>query len=156
MLNDGILKYIEDVKYKIYKKSLQDKCGGSSKNYYFVIKENNIIDIFWGKEVGEVSKKRLSYDNIELIVYKVVENIHNRYFSFWNKNHIEYVVDEELRCDTDYGYFFCKSIEQAKNENFSDRTEISELKAKVRIDDLIGGNLRNLQFSRCIPIEIID
>ncbi|BCZ47577.1 hypothetical protein psyc5s11_36440 [Clostridium gelidum] len=155
-MNTGILKYIENCEYKIYKKNLQHKCRGSYQNYYFVVKETKIIDVFWEKEVNEVIKERLSYNNIDLIVYKVVERINDKYFSFWNNNHIEYIVNEELKCHTEQGFFFCKSIEQAKNENFSNRTDISKLKAKVKIDDLIGGNLRDLQFSRCIPIEIID
>ena len=155
-MNTEILKYIENHEYKIYKKNLQHKCRGSYQNYYFIVKDTKIIDIFWKKGVNEVKKERLSNDNIDLIVYKVVEKINKKHFSFWNKNHIEYIVNEELKCNTEQGFFFCKSIEQAQNENFSDRTELSKLKAKVKINDLIGGNLRDLQFSRCIPIEIID
>lgn len=155
-MNTGILKYIENCEYKIYKKNLQHKCRGSYQNYYFVVKGTKIIDVFWGKEVNEVIKERLSYDNIDLIVYKVVEKINDKYFSFWNKNYIEYTVNKELKHDTEQGFFFCKNIEQAQNENFNDRTNVSKLKAKVKINDLIGGNLRDLQFSRCIPIEIID
>lgn len=155
-MNTEILKYIDNYECKIYKKNLQHKCRGAYQKYYFIVKDTKIIDIFWEKAVNEIPKERLSDDNIDLIVYKVVEKINNKYFSFWNKNHTEYIVNEELKCTAEQGYFFCKSIEQAQNENFSDRINLSKLKAKVKIDDLIGGNLRDLQFSRCIPIEIID
>ncbi|AGF59429.1 hypothetical protein B0P06_002232 [Clostridium saccharoperbutylacetonicum] len=148
------LEYMNDENFRIYKKKLRFKNSSSYQNYYLVVKEHRIIDILWEKEAGAIPEVNLSYDNIELIVYKVVEKIDNRYFSFWNKDRIEYIINQEIQSNINYGMFFCKSIEQARNENFSDRTEICELKAKVKIDNLIGGNLRNLQFSKCIPIEI--
>jgi hypothetical protein len=155
-MNMNILEYINDARFKIYKKKLCSKKGNKYQTYYLIVNKNKIIDILWEVESGKISEESLAYDNAELVVYKVVEKIDNRYFSFWNKDRIEYIIDQEIQCDTEFGMFFCKSIEQARNENFGNATKLYKLKAKVKIDDLIGGDLRSLLFKRCIPIEITD
>ncbi|GEA33631.1 hypothetical protein ACUH7Y_25400 [Clostridium beijerinckii] len=151
----NVLEYIDDKKFRIYKKKLCSKKGGKYQIYYLIVYEDIIMDVFWEVEIGRISEGRLSYDNTDLIVYKIVEKIDNRYFSFWNKDRIEYRIGQEIQCYTEVGMFFCKTIEQARSENFSNRTDIAELTAKVKIDDLIGGDLRSLQFNKCTPIEII-
>ncbi len=152
----NVLEYMNDEKFRIYKKKLRFKNSSSYQTYYLIVNDLRIIDVLWEKEVGKIPDGNLSCDNTELIVYKVVEKINNRYFSFRNKDRIEYIINQEIECNRECGMFFCKTIEQARNENFSDRTEVCELKAKVKINDLIGGDLRCLQFKRCIPTEIID
>lgn len=151
-----VFEYVKNDKFKIYKKKLRSKNSDKYQIYYLVVKDGKIIDILWEKEVDKIPEEKFSHDNVELLVYKVIEKIDDRYFSFHNKNRIEYIISQEIQCNTEYGIFFCKSIEQARNENFSDRNEVCELKAKVKINDLIGGDLRSLQFSKCIPIEITN
>lgn len=151
-----VLAYMNDARFKIYKKKLCSKKGNKYQTYYLIVDNNKIIEVLWELESGKIPEESLSHDNAELVVYKVVEKINNSYFSFWNKDRIEYIIDQEIQCDTELGMFFCKSIEQARNENFGDATKLHKLKAKVKIDDLIGGDLRSLLFKRCIPIEITD
>lgn len=134
-----VLEYIDDEKFRIYKKKLRSKNSSTYQNYYLIVRDFNIMDVLWEKEVGEISEENLFYDNAELVVYKVVEKIDNKYFSFQSRDRIEYIINQEIKCNTDYGIFFCGNIEQARNENFSDRTEVCELKAKVKINDLIVG-----------------
>ena len=40
-------------------------------------------------------------------------------------------------------------------EHFDNTEERVILKVKVKIDDLIGGNHKDFQFSRCIPLKVI-
>lgn len=153
-MDEIVLKYTEDTQCKIYKKRLSYKCSVHYHNYYLIVKNNEIINVICEKEDESISEEKISKDNAELIVYKVVENIGEKYYSYRSRS-IEYILNEEMVCETDFGFFFCKTIEEARENNFENQPGNIGLKVKVNIDDITGGSERNLMFSKCTPLEII-
>ncbi len=149
-----IEEYISNENYLIYKKGLRNK-GGKEFIYYLVIKDNEIIDIIHERFIKDLIKEeKLSNDDIDLIVYKTVIAKDNKYYSFRHKDCIEYKINELISSNTSLGIFFCKD-KKGTEEHFYDCENRVILKARVKINDLIGGYERSLQFSKCIPLEIV-
>lgn len=152
--NSRIEKYINNKDYLIYEKSLRYK-NGTSRIYYLIVNNNEIIDVLKENEVNSlIIKDRLSSENIDLIVYKVVRCEGNRYYSFRIRGRIEYRLNELIEVKDSIGMFFCKDKLGTK-EHFDNGEESVILKVKVKIDDLIGGNEKTFQFKRCIPLEVV-
>ena len=155
MLKESTIKeYIINKNYLIYKKRLRNK-NGKEFTYYLVIKDNEIVDVIHERFVKELIKEdRLSNKNIDLIVYKTIVSKNNRYYSFRHKDYIEYKLNELIESNNSLGIFFCKD-KKGTEEHFYEYENRVILKAKVKINDLIGGYERSLQFSKCIPFGII-
>lgn len=154
-MNNTNIDYIKNEEYKIYEKSLQYKCSGTYKKFYFVVKENEIIDILRERIVGEIQNDRLSNDNIEIIVYKCIEQIGDKYYSFRKRN-FEYKFGELIKSKDPKGIFFCKSLKEATTNSYEGYKNRVIIKAKVKMNDLVGADERNLEFSKCIPIDILE
>lgn len=153
--NLKIQEYIDDKRYLIYKKSLSYK-GGVNRLYYLIIRNSEIIDMLAEKELaGLIDQERLSNRNIDLMVYKAVKCENGRYYSFRTKDCIEYRLGELMETNNSIGMFFCKNKELTEN-HFNNEEDRVILKMKVKIDDLIGGNTRDFQFARCIPLEVVN
>ncbi|WP_291624828.1 hypothetical protein [Clostridium sp.] len=153
---DKCIEYINDNKYLIYKKSLRYKNCSISRDYYLIIYNNEVIDILIENEVeGLIKEDRLSDDNIDLIVYKTVRYEEGKCSSFRIRGCIEYKINELIEINNPIGMFFCKD-KLGVEEHFLGFKNRVVLKAKVNIDDLIGGHKRTLQFSKCIPLEVIE
>lgn len=147
-------EYINNKEYLIYKKNLSYK-NGISRLYYLIINNNEIIDVLKENDLDNpIKEERLSNDNIDLMVYKVVRYEDNKYYSFRMRECIEYRLGELIEVDNSVGMFFCKD-KLGTNEHFDNTEKRVILKVKVKIDDLIGGNHKDFQFSRCIPLEVV-
>lgn len=160
-MNNKHTNYIKNKKYKIYKKSLGYKGGEASITYYFVIEGKYIIDLLLENEITDVDESRLSNDNVNLFVYKCVEEKEGSYYSFRSKGRIHYELNKEVVNNNDIGpgLFFCKSIEEAKRDSFTDQNNRVILECKVNINDLNGARKSSsdsLEFSKCIPIGIVE
>ena len=145
-------EYINNKEYLIYKKNLSYK-KGISRIYYLIINNNEIIDVLMEKDLDNIIKEeRLSNDNIDLMVYKVVRCEDNKYYSFRMRGCIEYRLDELIEVDDSVGMFFCKDKLGTK-EHFDNTEEWVILKVKVKIDDLIVGIKREARgFFYCIKL----
>lgn len=130
---------------KIYKKDL--RVGWSKDSNYIVVKDNSIIDII-DEEDLEIDESRISNDNCMVYVYKNVNKIEDKLFSYYDKE-FEYKIGVETKANNEYGLFFDESENSAST--YKNNSNSVLIKAMVFMDDII----KDLTFKKCIPLEII-
>lgn len=130
---------------KIYKKDLRAGWGKASN--YIVVKDNSIIDII-DEEDLEIDESRISSDNCMLYVYKNVNKIEDKLFSYYDEE-FEYKIGVETKANNECGLFFDESENSAST--YKNNSNSVLIKAMVFIDDII----KDLTFKKCIPLEIV-
>ena len=149
-----IQEYINNKNYLIYKKKLSYK-DSPVRTRYLIIKGDEIIDMLMECEIQfPISEERLSTENIDLIVYKAVVCENGKYYSFRMRGKTEYKIGVPIEANNSVGMFFCKN-KVLTEDHYPQYENRAVFKAKVKIDDIIGGDTRDFTFRRCVLLEIV-